>query len=501
MSDEVHEVYRKKGMRLTEEMSPLLYKYFYAPNKGKAWKGHHMFDKAHTVMLLEQDIIPSDKGIRILQALRQMEKEGVQESRYRLGGHMHCGEAYVAEAMGTDVSGWIHCGRSSGDFVAVGHRIDARDGAISLMQRLNQLRDTLLRRAHEHVDTVMPGYTHLQHAEPITFGFYLLSVAHQLERDYQRLLAAYRHINISPAGCAILTTTNFPIDRQRTADLLGFDEVFQNAKDAIWTQDHYWEYLSAMVGSAGVLGRMADDLNVWHTSEFSMVDIPDAFCGTSSIMPQKKNGYGMETVRGLYGTISGQAMGFLIQTSRQSDACEMITMGPAALYASEEALGAAFEIMDGILAGIKVDSAFLKERAGSFWTQAASLANMLVIQHALPFRAAHQIVAIIVRLAYEQGLTPQQVTPALVNQAGKEFNGQPLEVSDSDLQAALDPVRIVRSKNVVGGTAPQRQHEDIVASRARLAEDQGTTADLLANLAHAERMLEDAVDQWAPRPG
>src|SRR5690606_32488574 len=129
----------------------------------------------------------------------------------------------------------------------------------------------ILRKAQEHVHTVMPGYTHLQHAEPITLGFYLLSFLHQFERDFERFKEAYRRTNVSPAGCAILTTTNFPINRERTAELLGFDDTFTNAKDAIWTQDHYWEYMSAMVGSAGVLGRLADDLNVWHSSEFSMV--------------------------------------------------------------------------------------------------------------------------------------------------------------------------------------------------------------------------------------
>jgi len=125
-----------------------------------------MFDKAHTVMLTEEGIIPSRAGIKILKALRQMEKEGVQEIRESLGGHMHCGEAYVARIAGPMVAGWIHCGRSSGDLEAVGSRVEARDVIIAIMKGLIDLRKTFLKEAEEHVDTVMPGYTHLQHAEP-----------------------------------------------------------------------------------------------------------------------------------------------------------------------------------------------------------------------------------------------------------------------------------------------------------------------------------------------
>ena len=166
------EVYRKKGVRLTAEMSSLLNRYFYMPMKGKGWKGFQMFDKAHTVMLTEEGIIPREAGIKILKALRQIESEGIQKVREELGGGMHCGEAYVAKVVGPEVSGWIHCGRSSGDLGGVAYRVDARDAIVELMKELIKIRGTFLKKAKEHVDTVMPGYTQLQHAEPALGGIH-----------------------------------------------------------------------------------------------------------------------------------------------------------------------------------------------------------------------------------------------------------------------------------------------------------------------------------------
>jgi len=500
MTEPVHEVYRKKGVRLSAEMSPLLYKYFYAPMKGKAWKGFHMFDKAHTVMITEDGIIPKAAGTAILKALRKMEAEGVERVRESLGGHMHCGEAYATMTAGPELAGWMHVGRSSGDLQAVGARVDARDFEIAFMKNLIRLRQTLLRRAEEHLDTVMPGYTHLQHAEPITLAFYLLSFVHQLERDFERFQGAYRRTNLSPAGCAILTTSDFPINRERTRALMGFDALMTNAKDAIWTMDYLTECLGCILGTAGVLTRLADDLCIWHSSEFGMVEIPDEFCGTSSIMPQKKNPYGTEAVRGLSGDVAGSAMAFFAQTNHQSDSCEMLTMAPLCLYQAADRCLAALQIIDGVVHGLKVNRGVMAVRAGRYWAQATSLANTLVQEKQLPFRSAHQIIGVLVRMAYDQGRAPAEVSAEMLDEAARQVTGQPLGLEETRLREALDPSVIIRSKKAIGGTAPERVQEDLRSSLARVKEEEQIVVGIESSLTQAEKELEAAIDAVLASP-
>ncbi len=493
MGEETYEVYRKKGIRLTAEMSPLIYQYFYAPMKGKAWKGFHMFDKAHTVMLMEEKIIPAKIGLEILRALKKMEAEGAEKIRESLGGHMHCGEAYVTKEIGPEYAGWIHCGRSSGDLQAVGARVDARDAELAVMKSLVQFQKTLLQKAEEHIDTLMPGYTHLQHAEPITFAFYLLSFQHQWERDFERFHAAFGHTNISPAGCAILTTTDFPINRQRTRELLGFDALYTNAKDAVWSMDFLIECLGAMACTAGGLSRLAEDLSIWHSSEFGMVEIPDEYCGTSSIMPQKKNPYGTEAVRGLYGDVAGNLMTFLTQTNHQSDACEMLTMTPLCLYQAQEKCLAAVQIMDGVIKDLKVHCEVMKNRTSMFWAQATSLANSIVKEKGLPFRLAHQIVGILVRMAYEEKKRPDDVTTEMIDRASVEASGKPLLLPPEMVSRALDPGAIVQSKKAPGGTSRERVQADLQTSRQKVERQENIIQEIERKLFDAEVKLEEAV--------
>lgn len=492
---EVYEVYRKKGVRLTAEMSPLLYKHFYARKTPIMVQiGYHMFDKAHVVMLTETGCIPKEAGAGILRALRQMDKEGVEKIRAELGGHMHCGEAYATKIAGPDAGGWIHCGRSSGDLGAVAHRIAIRDFELRVMNQLIQIRETFLERAEEHLETIMPGYTHLQHAEPITYGFYLLSWIHQFERDFGRFFDAYRRTNISPAGCAILTTTDFPLDRARTQELLGFDGMYTNAKDGIWSMDHLSEAMGALMTGAGTVARLADDLNIWHSSEFGMVEHPDEFCGTSSIMPQKKNPYGTECVRGLASNVIGQVVGFWASTKAQSDSCEMVVMSPSHVYEAFESYLGALEIIGGVVSGLKLDKDQMRKRAGMFWAQASTLANVITREKNLPFRVSHQIVGVLVRIAYEERKSPEDITPEMVDRAYMEISGRKLNLSQDALRQALDPETVVRNRGLIGGPSPDETAADVVRVRESLAADHKNLNAFQERLIRSQEQLEKAID-------
>ena len=493
--EESYKVYGKKGGRLKADMSALLHRNFEDTLRGTGWKGLQMFDKAHTVMLTEEGIIPKEIGITILRALRQMEREGVQDVRDKLGGYLHCGEAYITKELGLDIGGWIHCGRSSGDLQQVAIRVDTRDAVIAILKELINIRETLLKKAEEHIDTVMPGYTHLQPAQPITFAFYLLSWVHQFERDFERFQGAYRHINISPAGCAVLTTTNFPINRGRTQELLGFDDIYTNARDAIWSMDHMVETLGALMSTAGILSRLASDLSIWHAPEFGLVEVPDTFCGTSSIMPQKKNAIGLECIRGLNADIIGSVMSYLAATKCPSDSCEMEIMAPKSVYNATEKCIAALQIMNDVVKDLKVNKDVMEKRAGMFWVQATNIANSIVIEKKIPFRLAHEIVGVLVRLACDEGIAARDITPDMLDQAAQEAGAEPLHLSEGTLRKALDPADIVKSKKPIGGTAPERVKEDIASSLKRIEADEEMVKPMEIRLTTAERKLEEAIDK------
>ena len=482
------------GRRIRGETHPLM-KHFGGVAAGLVNKGLHWFDKAHAVMLTEEGIIPRDIGIQILNTLREMDKEGIDKVRNALGGGSHCGELYITQKLGSDIGGWIHPGRSSADLSAVSKRVLVRDGLINYARELNNLRQILLEKAEEHIDTVMPGYSHIQHAEPITFGFYLLSWLHQFERDFERFQGAYKHMNVSPAGCAVLTTTDYPLNRQRTQELLGFDGIQTNAEEANQAADYLVESFSCLVITTGILARFAEDLYVWSSSEFNMIEISDAYCGTSSIMPQKRNAQGLEAVRWLASVVIGDLVSFLVLIKGQSWAREWAPNSPSLISDAFDKCLPALQLMGGMVKDLEVNKELMKERAGMFWTTATSLANNIQREKGIPYRHAHHVVAILVRLAYEEGKSPKDVTSEMVDRASVESNGQPLNLGDEFVSRSLDPAMVVKSKKIIGGTAPERIKEDIADRLERLGKDQKIVASLEAKLDAASEKLESAIDK------
>ena len=214
--------YRTAGIRLREEMLPQLSK-IYGGHMEAFLPAVHAFDKAHAVMLVEEGLLALPAGIATLRGLRQMEAEGVVESRMRAGGGLHSGEQYLIRLLGEDIGGRFHLARSSGDLSTIGINILQREKLLALMRAVNRLRRVLIELARQHTDTILPGYSFGQHAQPMTLAHFWLSWAATLARDFDRLHGAYRRVNVSPAGAAIMVGSNFTVNRERTAELLGFD--------------------------------------------------------------------------------------------------------------------------------------------------------------------------------------------------------------------------------------------------------------------------------------
>ena len=251
-------------------------------------------NKAHVAMLMEQKIIQWQDGAKILSALQKQDSKKLDPNAEDV--HMAVEEAVLAET-GPEVGGNLHIAKSRNDQVTTAIRMALRNELLNIMQQIVDMQQSLLETASKHTETIILEYTHLQPAQPVTFAHYLLSHVDALGRDLQRLQGAYEHVNLCPLGAGALATTSFPINRKKTAELLGFNAVLENSIDAVGSRDFIVETQAALTLLAVNLSRFAEDLIIWSSAEFGTVELPDEFTSTSSIMPQKKNPEVLEVIR------------------------------------------------------------------------------------------------------------------------------------------------------------------------------------------------------------
>jgi argininosuccinate lyase len=496
-NDSQYSGFHRPGIRLTEPLDPELT----ALRPGRIAPmvyALHMFDKAHVVMLTEEGLIPRADGSAILRALRTLEQEGVDRVRAGLGGDLHAGEAYLIRTLGEGVGGRMHLGRSSGDLSTVGLNIRERDRLLALMRGINDLRAVLLTQGREHAAVVMPGYTFLQHAQPVTLGHTYTAWAATLARDFERARGAYGRVNRSAAGAAIMTGSDFPLNRARSAELLGFDRAHENTQDAILelTPDDFFETFAVVAILHANLARWAEDLTLWTTSEFGFLEVPDRFCGTSSIMSQKRNFLLPLEIKGA----AAAALGGLVTMFHGLKGSSGTPVSER--YYGVEGLWEAFDTAERSMRWLgeylplaRPNAALMRERAGAFWATVTDVAGALVRERDLPWRTAHQIVGIFVRRAVERGLRPTEVTTELLDEAAIEYRGTPVGLDALSLRAALDPERFVRARTLYGGPAPEQVRERIAEMEGQLAADRREVETFADRLAKAAAKLEAAIDR------
>lgn len=490
------EPYRKAGARLTEDAEEIQYrtKLGDPEQQMREYKIYHMFDKAHVVMLAEQAFLERSAAVEILKALRRMESIGLEEARAGTAAGEHSGEAWLITELGEEIGGRIHAGRSSGDFMAVTGRIFIRDFLIKLMRASLKLRSCLIDIAANNIDTVMPASTWSQHAQPTTLAHYVMSWEAALENDFVRLKQLYERVNVSPAGAGIMTGSRYPIDRERTADLLGFDGVIVNTRYAVlgfdgWLGVPAESYTAPSLMMMNVSG-IASELYLWSTTEFSYVELADRYCGTSSIMPQKKNPYTLMWIRGAAARTYGRLAAYFYE---MHDVCMGYTRQLAP--ALDDILEAT-EIMIGVLSTVSINKARMLANARDLnWICATDLADVIVADKGLPFRTAHQIVAILVRKGIERGITQTGVSAALLDEAAQEYMGTPLGLGDDRIALALDPAECAKARTLIGGPAPERVEDDIARARTRVREHEAVLVEVEGRLSAAAARLEGAIDK------
>ncbi|MGF3521669.1 MAG: argininosuccinate lyase, partial [Candidatus Bathyarchaeia archaeon] len=355
--------------------------------------------------------------------------------------------------------------------------------------------------AEENLETVILEYTHLQPAQPVTFAHYLLSYFDMLERDLQRLQNLYSRVNLSPLGAGALATTSFPINRDRTAELLGFSGLLENSIDAVGSRDFITEAVAALALISVNLSRLAEDLIIWSSPDFGVVELPDEFASTSSIMPQKKNPEVLEVIRARASHVLGNLMAVTaaVKSLPSTYNLDFQEITPK-MWESIEVTRASLDMVHKLLPKIKV-TADVSAKASKSFVAATELANVLTRKYAVPFRTAHKIVGALVKLLVEEKLTFADATSALLQKVAQDVANLKVAVKDEDIQALVNPLKLVQTHNVKGGPAPTEVKRALAAREKQLFATKSNISKLDKALEEAENKLNAAVQLYASKNG
>jgi argininosuccinate lyase len=446
-------------------------------------------DVAHLMMLTRQEIIDPGLAKAIMEVLLEIHDGGlpatVYDDRYE---DIHAGiEAYLIDRVGIDIGGRLHMGRSRNDEVATCIRVRLREELIACMGELLELREVLVTTAGQHTGTIMPGFTHLQHAQPTTLAHHLLSYEAAFGRDFDRMRDSIARINLCPLGAAAFASTGYPIDREYTASLLGFDGLAENTMDAVSGRDFVLEAISDCAMLMTAASRLCEEIVFWSSAFVAFIRLSDAYCSTSSIMPQKKNPDVAEIMRGKTGTVAGALSAgiTLVKGLPMSYNRDLQELTPH-LWSAVAATRSSVALLSGLLGAAAFNTDRMAEEADRGFATATELADVLVRDFGLPFRTAHGIVGRAVRkgrldLATLEGAAGEIAGLSLVD----------LGVTDGVVSAALDAAYGIRVRRAPGGPAPEAT-ERAIRERQRVLE-----ADLIWVRTRTDRLEKALSDMIA----
>lgn len=464
------------------KLNPITVRYYYGPRIEKARPSLHYLVKvlqAHVVMLAETGIIPRSVGAAILKTLGKIADAGPEalsldpslEDMY-----INLEKTLTAE-LGSEVAGYMPVARSRNDVEAALWRMELREDMARLTQAVTALAKLMADRAEETAGYLMPGYTYGQQAQPTTAGHYLSAVCAELLRDAERLRDACSRMNQSPLGAAAFAGTSWPIDRHRTAKLLGFDGLIENTLDAVATADYMLEALTAAAITACTLGRFAEDLYRWCANEVGFAALSDDLIDSSTIMPQKRNPVIVATVRAQARVVAGEVSGLLSACSVGFEASRDVTMAEGNIREAVTLVEGMTEISRAILGGVTFHPDRMAEALGIGFSQTTELADTLAREGRMPFRQAHQIVGAAVSSLFVAGKGPAELTYQFLNETCRSLTGRPLAVSEELVRQALDYRTGVERRMLPGGPAERevrrmvsRQREEADTLNDRLLE-------------------------------
>ncbi|WP_458121140.1 argininosuccinate lyase [Paenibacillus sp. Z6-24] len=436
------------GGRFTKQTNHLVEEYTASIHFDKALAEEDIQGSlAHVTMLGKCGIVPAEDVETIKAGLNKvLAKIQAGEVNFSVSDediHMNI-EKHLIEEVGA-VGGKLHTGRSRNDQVATDMHLYLRKRVVELVGLLHALQESLITQAKSNMETIVPGYTHLQRAQPILFPHHLMAYVSMFERDIDRLKDSYKRINVLPLGAGALAGTTFPIDRHFVAEQLGFDAVYENSLDAVSDRDFIVEFLSGASLIMTHLSRLSEELVLWSSTEFNFVELDDAFCTGSSIMPQKKNPDVAELVRGKTGRVYGNLIGLLtVLKSLPLAYNKDMQEDKEGMFDTVATLEGALQLFAPMIATMKVNTGRMREAVNKDFSNATDIADFLVGK-GLPFRQAHEVIGKTVLYCIQEG----KYLLDLTLEEFQEFS----PLFDDSIYQVLQPETVVNARNVYGGTA------------------------------------------------
>jgi argininosuccinate lyase len=437
--------------------------------------GMNLADLAHVLDLASAGVIPPDAARCLLALL--LEVMNIQASEFPYdpanGEPYNSRERYFASRAG-DVAGWLHAGRPRREAVRIAFRLRLRGDLADLIEAAAGLTAELADRARQHATTLMADQTYLQHAQPSTFGHYVLSFAFPVLRGGRRLSEAMAWTDASPGGAGCVNGTRLRTDRRQVAALLGFRSVTEHTRDAMWQVDGLFDMVSAAAGLVLTQSKLAEDLEIWASQEFDYVALADGYSRASVLMPQKRNPYALSIIRGAAGTLTGRLAGLLAVAKTPSARSDNLIFAYGEVPRALDLALRTTRLTTGVVRTLGVNSERMRAALESGFSQATDLAEYVMQTCGIDYRSAYRVVGHTVRLASAEGLRGIDVDGARLDAAATEIIGRPLGLAGRDLSAVLDPGQIVASRTTLGGAAPGeviRMADHAAAEARELAAD------------------------------
>ncbi len=444
--------------------------------------GLNQADLAHVLDLLDRRIIPRPAAMALLRVVLDASMDAIGYDPVD-GEPYNSRERAFAAQIGS-AAGWLHAGRPRREATRLAFRLHLRRRTAQVAAAAAALAGALTERAGDYRDTLFPDQTYLQHAQPSTVGHYLLSFAYPVIRDGRRLLDAFDWLNASPAGAGCVNGTRLQRDRTAVATRLGFTSVIAHTRDAMWQVDGLIQLMSALASLAVTQSSLAEDLEIWASSEFDYAELAEEYTRASVLMPQKRNPYSLSIIRGTTGVLIGHVAGMLAVQKSPSARSDNLIFAYGEIPKALEHAWRMTELTTGVVATLTMNEARLREALASGFSQSTDVAEQLMVSCGIDFRTAYQIVGSAVRRLAAEGGTASDLSPWLLDQIAVEQLGRPLDIDAATLSDAVDPSAIVATRVALGGAAPG----PMGAMLAEVAAD----ADELAD---ATRERLDAVDR------
>ena len=449
--------------------------------------GLNLADMAHLLQQHANGIVPTADAAALARVLLDADAVSATQFGYdaQLGEPYNSRERVFAGWLG-DGAGWLHAGRPRREATRVAFRIHLRRQVCDLLLAVSRLAGALAERAHEHRDTLFADHTYLQQAQPSTVGHYLTSFAYPLLRDADRLLDVVAWINGSPGGAGCVNGSRLVTERAPVADSLGFDTVITNTRDAMWQVDGLIQLAGVTASLACTQTSLAEDLEIWASSEFDYVDLADGFSRASVLMPQKRNPYALSMIRGTTALIIGHVTSVLALQKSPSARSDSLIFVYGEVPVMVDHACRMTELTAGVIETMAINEPRLLDQLGRGFSQATDIAEELMVRAGLDYRSAYQVVGTAVRTLASDGRAARDLTPADVDTAAREVLGRPIAIEAADLAPVLDPAAIVASRTAVGGAAPSAVDAMVQEIRGRVDDLEAATRARVAGFDAAE---------------